>query len=237
MNEFVTIPTYNESENIAKLIAAIRGIAPNIGIVVADDDSPDQTWKIVEEIARSDPRVFLLRRMEKKGRGWAGADAFRFALERGAEVVVEMDADFSHDPRYIPAFLQKIDWFDVVLGSRAVSGGQDMRPSALRKWITGISSLYARMVLGVPVRDCNSGFRCFRRRVLEAIDMGTVLSSGPSIVQELLYRAHLLGFSIVEIPIAFPERAAGQSNLNFRKLLQGFFMVLKLRWMHLSGKI
>lgn len=236
MNVFVTVPTYNESENIARLITAIRAVAPDSHIVVADDNSPDGTWKIVEDLGRDDPRVSVLRRMQDKGRGWAGRDAFLFAVDHGADVVVEMDADFSHDPKYIPALLDKIGSFDVVLGSRAVPGGCDLRPSVLRKAITGFSSWYARAVLGLRVRDPNSGFRCFRREVLQAVDLPSFLSAGPSIVQELLYKAHLGGFSIAEIPIVFPDREAGESNLSFSRLAQGFVMVLKFRGLHLLGR-
>ncbi|MBW2056593.1 MAG: polyprenol monophosphomannose synthase [Deltaproteobacteria bacterium] len=237
MRAFVTIPTFNESSNIERLIREIRGRNQRMGIVVADDDSPDGTWKIVEKISKSDPRVFLLRRRENKGRGAAGVDAFRFALKQQADVVIEMDGDFSHDPKYIPAFLERIRDFDLVIGSRSVPQGRDLRRSRLRKAITYLSSLYARSVLGLPIRDCNSGYRCFRREVLEAINLDSVRSTGPSIVQELLYKAYLHGFSIAEMPIVFSERQAGKSNLNLSRLLQGFFMVLKLRWLHLLGRL
>ncbi|MBW2121194.1 MAG: polyprenol monophosphomannose synthase [Deltaproteobacteria bacterium] len=233
----MTIPTFNESSNIERLIREIRGRNQRMGIVVADDDSPDGTWKIVEKISKSDPRVFLLRRRENKGRGAAGVDAFRFALKQQADVVIEMDGDFSHDPKYIPAFLERIRDFDLVIGSRSVPQGRDLRRSRLRKAITYLSSLYARSVLGLPIRDCNSGYRCFRREVLEAINLDSVRSTGPSIVQELLYKAYLHGFSIAEMPIVFSERQAGKSNLNLSRLLQGFFMVLKLRWLHLLGRL
>lgn len=237
MRAFVTIPTFNEGKNIERLIGEIRRVEPTIGIVVADDDSPDGTWKIVEKIAEMDPKVFLLRRTENKGRGSAGVDAFQFALERGAEVVIEMDGDFSHDPKYIPSLLKKIRDFDLVLGSRSVVQGLDLRKSTMRKWLTALSSLYARTVLGLPLKDCNSGYRCFRREVLEAVDLSSTLSTGPSIVQELLYKAYLRGFSITEIPIVFGEREGGESNLSFTKLLQGFLMVLKLRGLHLLGRL
>jgi dolichol-phosphate mannosyltransferase len=236
MKIFATLPTYNESANIATLIAAIHEQNDSINIVVADDDSPDKTWQIVERVAREDPRVFLLRRTANKGRGAAGIDAFLFALDHQADVVIEMDADLSHEPRFIPAFLSKIKQFDVVIGSRAIHQGQDLRPSALRKALTTFSSLYARTLLGFPVKDCNSGYRCFRRRVLEAVDLRSFQSIGPSIVQELLYKAYLHNFSICEIPITFKEREAGQSNLNFGRLLDGFLMVLKLKQQHLAGK-
>jgi dolichol-phosphate mannosyltransferase len=237
MRVFVTIPTFNEGANIERLIGEIRRQGPEIGIVVADDDSPDETWRIVERISERDPRVFLLRRMANKGRGSAGVDAFRFALQQQADVVIEMDGDFSHDPKQIPAFLEKIRQFDLVIGSRAVAQGQDLRPSSLRRWVTTLSTSYARIVLGLPVRDCNSGYRCFRREVLEAVNLDSIRSIGPSIVQELLYKVYLLGFSITEIPIVFIERQAGTSNLNFRKLLQGFLMILRLKIIHLLGRL
>jgi dolichol-phosphate mannosyltransferase len=237
MNAFVILPTYNESDNIERLIGEIRRREPDIGIVVADDDSPDETWKIVREIAKRDPKVFLLRRTENKGRGLAGIEAFQFALARQADVVIEMDADFSHDPQYIPSLLEKIKDFDVVIGSRSVPHGRDLRKSPLRKRLTMFSSLYVRAVLGLPVKDCTSGYRCFRREVLEAVDLNSIHSAGPSIVQELLYKAYLRGFSIAETPIVFVDRQAGKSNLNLRKLIQGFFMVLKLRGMRLMGRL
>lgn len=237
MNAFVTIPTYNEAENISRLILEIRRQAPEIGIVVADDDSPDGTWKIVEGIAKGDPRVFLLRRTENKGRGSAGVEAFQLALRHQADVVIEMDGDFSHDPGCIPNFLHKIREYDVVVGSRAAPQGQDLRSSSLRKWLTRFSSHYARVVLGLPVKDCNSGYRCFRRAVLEAVDLNSIRSTGPSIVQELLFKAHMRRFSITEIPITFTERRAGESNLNLVKLIQGFVMVLKLRGLAMSGRL
>ncbi len=237
MKVFVTIPTFNEGENIERLIREIRQIDPSIEIVVADDDSPDGTWKIVENISKTDAGIHLLRRTINKGRGSAGVDAFRFALQHQADAVIEMDGDFSHDPNHIPVFLEKIKEFDLVIGSRAVPQGQDLRPSALRKWVTHLSTAYTRIVLGLPVKDCNSGYRCFRREVLEAVNLDSIRSTGPSIVQELLYKAYLLGFSITEIPIIFVERQAGKSNLNFRKLLSGFLMILKLKTRHLRGEL
>jgi len=237
MRVFATIPTFNESENIGPLIAEIRRLQCPIGIVVADDDSPDGTWRLVERIAVSDPDVFLLRRTCNKGRGSAGAEAFQFALDRGADVVLEMDADFSHDPALIPQFLAKIREVELVIGSRHLAQSKDARGSLTRRWLTQFSSFYARTVLSLPVRDCNSGYRCFRREVLERIGMDTVISTGPSIVQELLYRAHLEGFTIGEIPIVFKDRQAGESQLNFKRLLKGFLMVPRLRAMHLLGKI
>ena len=237
MRVFATIPTFIESENIGPLIAEIRRLQRPIGIVVADDDSPDGTWRQVERIAALDSDVYLLRRTCNKGRGLAGVEAFQFALDRGADVVLEMDADFSHDPALIPQFLEKIREVDLVIGSRHLAQSKDARDSLARRWLTQFSAFYARTVLSLPVGDCNSGYRCFRRKVLERIGMDTIISSGPSIVQELLYRAYLEGFTIGEIPIVFKDRQAGESQLNFKRLLQGFLMVLRLRAMHQLGKI
>ncbi len=237
MKPFVTIPTFNENKNIEPLLREIQRRAPGIDIVVADDDSPDGTWKTVEEISKKDPHVFLLRRTSNKGRGSAGVDAFRFALEHQADVVIEMDADFSHDPRHIPQFLERIRECDLVIGSRTVAYGQDQRKSRLRKWITHLSTLYTRFILRLPVRDCNSGYRCFRREVLEAVNLDTLLSKGPSIVQELLFKAYLRGFSICEIPIVFTEREAGESKLDFKRLFQGFLMILRLKLLQLLGTL
>jgi dolichol-phosphate mannosyltransferase len=237
MKVFVTIPTFNESQNIERLMAEIRRLDPGIGIVVADDDSPDGTWKLVARAARTDPNVFLLHRTRNKGRGTAGAEAFQFVLDKGADVVIEMDADFSHDPKLIPLFLEKIKDVDLVIGSRHLAQSRDARDSLVRRWLTLLSSAYARTVLSLPVGDCNSGYRCFRRQVLESVGMSSIISTGPSIVQELLYKAHLKGFTIGEIPILFQDRQAGESQLNLKRLLQGFLMVLKLRLMHQTGRL
>jgi dolichol-phosphate mannosyltransferase len=148
-----------------------------------------------------------------------------------------MDADFSHDPEHIPQFLEKIRECDLVIGSRTVAHGQDRRKSKLRKWITHVSTFYTRLLLGLPVGDCNSGYRCFRREVLEAVNLDTMLSRGPSIVQEVLFKAHLRGFSICEIPIVFTEREAGESKLDLKRLSQGFLMILRLKLLHLLGKL
>lgn len=226
---FITIPTYNERENILPLVKEIRRLPGKIEIVVADDDSPDGTWQAVLELARQDPRVHLLRRTQDKGRGRAGVEAFRYALAHGAEVIIEMDGDLSHHPRHIPLLLQEVHFHDLVIGSRIVAGGVDARSSWLRKAVTQTANAYARWLLGVPVRDCNSGFRCFRREVLEGIDLDSIVSKGPSIVHEILYKAHRRGFSIQEVPIHFEDRRAGQSNLNLKKLLLSAWMVLKLR--------
>jgi len=229
MKVMVTIPTYNERENISALVERILALGPNIEVVVADDDSPDGTWQVVEEIARSKPSVHLLHRKENKGRGSAGKDAFHYAVTHGADLIIEMDGDLSHDPRFIPSLIEGIKYFDVVIGSRYIKGGKDLRKSLLRKNISRISTWYSRTVLGLLVKDCNSGYRCFKRSVFEAIPPLSLASTGPSIVHELLYKASQKGFTIGEVPIEFVERDKDQSKLTFGRLLQGLFMVMKIR--------
>ena len=235
---FVVIPTYNESENIRQLVQDILGLdIENLSILVVDDDSPDGTWKIVEELERQDDRVHLLHRTENRGRGIAGVAGFRYALEAGAENILEMDADFSHNPRYIPSILDNMDKADVVLGSRALPGGEDVGRPAYRRLITKLANLYIRLMFGLKVRDCNSGFRCFKREVIKAIDLDKTISTGPSIVQEWLYKSHLKGFSIKEVPIVFTERELGESKLGFKGLYKGYIMVLKLKLRHIFKKL
>lgn len=233
----VTVPTYNERENIEPLVERLLSVDPRIEVVVADDSSPDGTADVVAALAASDQRVHLLKRSRDFGRGHAGRDAFAWALRHRADAVIEMDADFSHHPRHIPELLAALDGADVVLGSRQVRGGRDVGRPWWRLALTRVSNAYVRLVLGVPVRDCNSGFRAFRRSALEAIDAGHAHSPGPAIVHELLYKAKLRHLRIVEVPIEFRERERGTSTLTFRKLLRSYVTVLELKARGLSGRL
>jgi len=234
----VTVPTWNESLNIELLVKELLALGPHVEVLVADDDSPDGTWKLVAAMAEREPRVHLMHRKTDRGRGRAGRDAFVKALELGADAAVEMDADFSHPPRYIPQMLAQLEsGYDVVLGSRGVSGGKDLGRPLSRRVITKLANLYIRILLGVPVKDCNSGFRAWRRSALEAVRVGQTASQGPAIVQELLFKAVQAGQCVTEVPIEFVERARGESSLTFGKLMQGYIMVLRLRWWALTGKL
>jgi len=238
MKTFVMIPTYNEKENIGSLIDKILKLKiKNMHVVVADDNSPDGTWRIVQGIARKNRNVHLLLRKKGRGRGSAGKDGFIYCLKRGADVIVEMDADMSHDPKYIPAMLNELKNADLVLGSRRVEGSKDIGRIWFRRFITLGANLYISLMLGLKVRDCNSGFRCFKRKVLESINLENLESKGPSIVQEVLFKAHLKGFKIKEIPITFTERTKGRSKLGIPQLAAGYFMVLKLKILKLIGEI
>ncbi|NNE43502.1 MAG: polyprenol monophosphomannose synthase [Gemmatimonadetes bacterium] len=237
MRSVVFVPTYNEAPNLERLVAEIRRISPSSEILVVDDQSPDGTGEIADRLAAADPEVHVMHRPPPRGRGVAGRDGYVEALRMGADVVLEMDADFSHPPELIPEFWKKIEeGADVVLGSRFVPGGTDHDRTWARRVITVLANTYIRIVLGVPVGDCNSGFRCFRRSALEAIRPETLTSVGPSIVQEVLFRVHRAGASIVEIPLEFVDRKDGDSKLGLGLLFDGYVMILRLKLMSLFGK-
>lgn len=236
-----TIPTYNESANILPLCREILALGPQFHVLVIDDDSPDGTWRLVEEAGRTEPRIRVLRRTSDKGRGRSGRDGFVEALRSGAHAVIEMDADLSHPPRYIPALLGKLEAgrpsIGLVLGSRGVPGGSDADRGLPRRLLTKAANLYIRILLGLRVRDCNSGFRCWSREALERIRVEDTFSVGPGIVQELLFKTSRAGIGIAELPIEFVNRAHGESTLTFGKLITGYTTVLKLRWLAIRGKL
>ena len=233
------IPTYNEAENIRDLITAILALPDefDIQVLVADDNSPDGTAAIVKDMASSDPRVHLLLRLKHRGRGAGGIDGFKAALELGADLVVEMDGDLSHQPKFIPALVAAARDLDLVLGSRFVKGGRDADRSLIRRFITILIRLFIRRRFRVPVRDVSSGFRCFRREVLEALDLDDLISVGPSVVLETLYKAHLLGFRIGEIPIEFVDRTRGKTKLSALTLFETLIMALKFKRMYTPANV
>jgi len=230
---YVIIPTYNETENIKALLEQILALnIPDLTAVVVDDNSPDGTGDIVDQLAKENPKISVLHRHQNRGRGLAGIDGFKFALKNGADYIIEMDADFSHDPKYIPDLLKHIKNHDIVLGSRFVAGGEDMDRGLMRKIITVFARLYIKTMLGVPVKDVTSGFRCFRKGVLEEIDLNNMVSIGPSIVSEILYKCKLGGFTIYETPIVFEDRKKGETKLNFSILLKTLYMVYLFKRLH-----
>ena len=236
MKTYVLIPTYNEKENISNLISQIFNLKiKNLEIVVADDSSPDGTWKIVQDISKRNKNVHLLLRKKDKGRGAAGRDGFLYCLKNKADIVIEMDADMSHDPKYIPLLIKELKNADLVIGSRRVKGGKELGRSWFRRFVTWGANIYINIMLGIKIKDCNSGFRCFKREVLEKINAEKLESRGPAIVQEVLFKAHLKGFKIKEIPITFKDRTKGYSKLGIPQLAAGYFMVLKLKIQHLLG--
>lgn len=229
----VMIPTYNERENIGRLIGDILALeirGHELHALVVDDNSPDGTSQAVEELARQNPRVHLMTRKTERGRGSAGIAGFREALRMNADFSIEMDADFSHDPKYIPAILAAADeGYDVVIGSRFVRGGSDDDRGPVRQVVTKLAGVYVRTLLKLRIRDVSSGYRCFSRKALEELDLGSLISTGPSIVLEILFRCALRKMRIKEIPIVFIDRRLGETKLNVGTLMKTLMMVARFR--------
>jgi dolichol-phosphate mannosyltransferase len=240
MKTIIMIPTYNEAENIEGLIKEVLLISEDVGVVVVDDDSPDGTANIVQEMKESGEwvdRVHLIVRKGERGRGSAGIAGFKYVLKMEPEISVigEMDADFSHDPKYLKVFLKEIEKYDIIIGSRAIMGGGEKGRSLARRAITTFAALYIEFVSGIEVKDPTSGYRLFRREVVEAMNLDDMISTGPSIVQEMLYRPLGAGFSYIEVPIIFSDRRAGEAKFNWKIGVAGLFMMLKFRMKY--GKV
>jgi len=228
---WLVLPTYNEAENIVAFVEAARAKLPAAArVLIVDDGSPDGTGEIADRLAAEHSSVEVLHRPQKEGLGPAYIAGFRRALAAGAELVLEMDSDFSHDPAYLPRMLEAAGRADVVLGSRYVPGGGVADWGALRKAISRGGSAYARLVLGVDVRDLTGGFKCFRREVLEAIDLGAVQARGYAFQVEMTYRALEAGFKVVEVPIVFRDRRAGDSKMDRSIVAEAVWRVPLLRF-------
>jgi dolichol-phosphate mannosyltransferase len=225
----ICIPTYNEAGNLERIVAAIHDIVPDAHLLVIDDASPDGTGDIADELARLDPRVHVLHRPDKAGLGRAYVAGFEWALEKDYDVVVEMDADFSHRPADLPRLLAQIDSYDVVIGSRYVAGGATENWGLPRRAISRAGGFYARALLGVDIRDLTAGFVAWRRDVLSALDLTTVEASGYVFQIELKYRAHQAGYSILEVPIVFPDREVGDSKMTPDIALEALLLLWRIR--------
>ncbi|MGO8970448.1 MAG: polyprenol monophosphomannose synthase [Myxococcaceae bacterium] len=227
----VCIPTYNERDNLEGIVRAVLAADARVEVLVVDDNSPDGTGTLADALAAQEPRVHVLHREKKEGLGRAYLAAFAWALERPYQYILEMDADFSHPPRYLPGLLDRAEaGADLVLGSRYVPGGGTVNWGRMRRLISQGGSLYARSVLGLPVRDLTGGFKCFRRRVLESFDFRAVHSTGYAFQIELTYRAYRNGFRVEEMPIVFEDRRVGQSKMSRRIVMEALMMVWKLRF-------
>ena len=234
----VIVPTYNERENIRRLIESVLAQDPRIDMLVVDDGSPDGTGAIVEEIGASNPRVHLLSRAKKMGLGTAYVAGFRWALARDYAYVLEMDADFSHDPAHLPQFLAAIENTDLVLGSRYQEGRVTVVNWPINRLILSyLANMYARAITGLHVWDATGGFKCFRRSVLEAIDLDHVRSNGYAFQIEMTFRAVRKHFRITEIPIVFVDRTEGTSKMSPHIVREAVWMVWRLRWWALRGVI
>jgi len=231
----VCLPTYDEAENLRPMVAAILASIPEADVLVVDDNSPDGTGRIADELAAADPRVKVLHRAGKEGLGKAYLAAFAWALARDYGLILEMDCDFSHDPKYLPGMLAAAEQADLVLGSRYVPGGGTVNWGIGRKVMSRGGSLYARTLLGLRVRDLTGGFKCFRREVLEAIELSSVECSGYAFQIELTYRAVRRGFRVIELPIVFEDRRVGHSKMSRRILLEAVRKVWSIRFSGFGG--
>ncbi len=234
----VIIPTYNEKENIAKITSAVLSQDPSIDILVVDDGSPDGTGALVDAIAESEQRIHVLHRASKLGLGTAYLTGFKWALERDYAFIFEMDADFSHAPEKLPEFLRAIKDNDLVIGSRYQNGQVNVVNWPMsRLFLSYSANIYARTLTGLPIFDATGGFKCFRREVLEAIDLADVRSNGYAFQIEMTFRAWKKGFRIKEIPIVFIDRTEGSSKMSKRIVREAVWMVWRLRWWGMTGRV
>jgi dolichol-phosphate mannosyltransferase len=231
---WIVVPTYNERQNLEPLVAAIHAAleedAPDHAILVVDDNSPDGTGEVADRLAAADARVRVLHGSTKRGLGRAYLAGFRHALADGAELVIEMDADFSHDPGFLPEMIEAAREADLVLGSRYVPGGEVRNWGHVRRLVSRGGCVYASTVLGVDIRDLTGGFKCFRREVLQALDLDDVRSEGYAFQVELTYRALEAGFRVTEVPITFTERRRGESKMSRRIMVEAISMIPRLRF-------
>jgi len=236
MMTMVVIPTYNEASNLSPVVGELRALdVPDLQILVVDDNSPDGTGELADDLCRRYPGEFhVLHRPAKMGLGSAYIAGFRFALQHGADRIVQMDADFSHSPSYVPRFLEKLNGYDVVVGSRYAEGGQlDDRWSFGRYLLSWwANSVYIRLILGLKVQDATAGFKCWKRQALEAIDLDTIQSGGYVFQVEMAYVTARLGFRVLEIPIYFEDRRIGQSKMDMRIKLEAAWRVWEVKWRH-----
>jgi dolichol-phosphate mannosyltransferase len=228
----IVIPTYNERENIARLISRLLDLGPDVDILVIDDASPDGTAEIVGSIAQGNPRVHLVSRAGKLGLGSAYIMGFKLVLAQGAEIVIQMDADHSHDPQYIPGMIEALARGDVVIGSRYVKGVNVVNWPMSRLLLSYFANIYTMIVTGLPVHDATGGFKCFKRGVLEALDLDSVISDGYCFQIEITFRAWRKGYKIVEVPIVFVDRTAGASKMSKRIIWEAIW---KVWWFRLEG--
>lgn len=233
---WLIVPTYNEAPNVERLVEAVGRVLPaSRRILIVDDSSPDGTGEIADRLAAGHDDVEVIHRPRKEGIGPAYLAAFSLALEQGAELVVQMDADFSHDPAYVPRLLEAARTADLVLGSRYVPGGGVTEWGPIRRLISRGGSTYARAMLGLPIRDLTGGFKCYRRIVLEAIDLDSVSSRGYAFQVEMTYRTIKAGFEVVEVPIVFRDRREGISKMGGAIIAEAIWRVPALRFRGGSG--
>jgi dolichol-phosphate mannosyltransferase len=236
VNSLVVIPTYNERANISQLLPQLLALGKNLSVLVVDDNSPDGTGQVVAALAQTDPRVHLLQRPGKMGLGSAYVEGFRRALELDPDRIVQMDADFSHNPSMIPKLLQRAEEADVVIGSRYLNGVNVVNWPLARLLLSYFANIYARAVTRVPVRDLTGGFKCFTREALRSVPLDRLASDGYAFQIETTYWCHWNGFRIVEVPIIFEDRHSGTSKMTKEIVREAFWLVLRLGFHHVTHR-
>ncbi len=237
MKALLIIPTYNEIKNIDRIIRTVLSKAADLEVLVMDDNSPDGTADAVKALMRTEPRVHIIERPGKMGLGSAYVTGFKYALEKGYEFIMEMDADFSHNPDDVPRLLEAAQKYDLVIGSRYSNGVNIVNWPFKRLLISYFASKYVRIITGMPIKDPTGGFKCFRRKVLEAIDLDRILSDGYAFQIEMNFKAWTKGFHVKEIPIVFTERSEGESKMSRKIVWEAVWMVWFLQFRKLLGKL
>ena len=231
MRSLIVLPTYNESENLSGILESIQQHAPTTHVLVVDDNSPDGTGALADELSAAQPdRIFAIHRECKAGLGPAYVEGFKFALAHGYEVIVQMDADFSHDPKYLPIFFEAIQTHDLVIGSRYVNGISVVNWDLKRLILSKAASFYVRLITGMPFADTTAGFKCWRREALEAIGVERLASNGYVFLAEMTFRAFRKGLRIIEVPIVFIERRLGRSKMSGGIMIEGLWRVFRMRF-------
>jgi dolichol-phosphate mannosyltransferase len=239
MKKLILIATYNEIDNIGLLLNEVFGIVKDVDVLVIDDSSPDKTYELVEDLIQNKypNNLFLMKRIGKLGLGTAYVAGFNWGIDRGYDVILHMDADFSHHPKYLPQFFEEIKTNDMVIGSRYIKGGGVVNWGMIRKIISMGGSFYSRLILGINVRDLTGGFKCFKKEVLNTIDINNLKSNGYSFQVETTYKSIINGFKVKEIPIIFEDRRVGQSKMSYKIFIEALFMIVKLKWLHIINKL
>lgn len=237
MKTVIVIPVYNERENIANLLDQILDIRAEIDVLLIEDNSPDGTGEIVDEYSRKTERVTVIHRSGKLGLGTAYVRGFKNAIEAGYDYIIEMDADNSHDPQYITSFIEAIDGYDLVIGSRYLKGVSSVNWPFWRLVMSYLANKYVRLITAMPYTDCTGGYKIFSRKALQSIDLDKVKSNSFSFQFELLYRMHVKGMKIRETPIIFYERAIGKSKMDKKTFFEASWKVIQLKLQHLFGKL
>jgi dolichol-phosphate mannosyltransferase len=233
MKVLIFLPTFNEKENIAKLIDTLNKFNFAKEILIVDDNSTDGTLEIIKDKLKIYKNITLIRRTDRKGRGLAGIVALKYFLQSDSDILIEMDADFSHHPKYIPSFIELFPEYDVVIGSRLIEQGQEKGRNILRILISNLANKLIRIWLGLKIKDCTSGFRAFKKETIEKFNLDEFISINPEIVEEILYACKLSKANIREVPIIYYERAGGVSKLNLKKIVYVNIAIFKIR---LRGK-